>query len=142
MRNGYFEYIEGNIYYELHGEGNKKTIVFIHGFSLDSRIWEPQIKEFQNTHQVLVYDMRGYRKSSLPKRVYSHHEDLKALLDFLHIQNTTLIGHSLGGEVAIDFALTYPSYVNRLVLISTSISGYFGNVNWDVSAQRHGIENA
>lgn len=128
------------IFYELSGSGD--PVILIHGFSLDHRMWQPQIDFLSEKHQVVTYDMRGFGKSSLPIGKYSHHSDLLALLDSLQLAKVTIIGLSLGGEVAIDFALSCPQYLNKLLLASSSLGGYGSTVDWDVHAKEVGIEEA
>ena len=111
----------GNINYTVKGEGD--PIVLIHGFGLDSRIWEKQVEELSKTNKVITYDLRGFGKSSLPNGKYSHTEDLNQLLKELNIQNAKIVGHSFGGEIAVEYALKYPNEVNSLVLISPSLRG-------------------
>jgi len=118
-------YNNGNIYYEVKGEGN--PIVLIHGFGLDSRIWKKQVEELSKTNRVITYDLRGFGKSSLPNGKYSHIEDLNQLLKELNIKNTKIVGHSFGGEIAIDYALKYSNEVSSLVLISPSLRGIKGD---------------
>lgn len=120
-----FKHNDGEIYYETYGKGN--PIVLIHGFGMDSRIWEKQIAGLSKTNQVVVYDMRGFGKSSLPTGSYSHHEDLSKLLEELRIEKAQIVGHSLGGEVAINLALDYPEKVKSLVLIGTALGGLKGD---------------
>jgi pimeloyl-ACP methyl ester carboxylesterase len=104
------------LYYTMSGSGT--AIVFIHGWSFDSRCWEEQIKALQKTHTVIAYDLRGFGKSALPEfnKAYSHTDDLKALLDYLKIEKVILVGHSFGGRVATDFIFQYPERVIALVL--------------------------
>ncbi len=121
---------KGNINYTVKGEGD--PIVFIHGFGLDSRIWEKQVEELSKTNKVTTYDLRGFGKSSLPNGKYSHSEDLNKLLKELNIQKATIVGHSFGGEVAVEYALKYPNEVNSLVLISPSLRGVKGDTSeWE-----------
>ena len=61
---------------------------------------------------------------------YSHVADLRALLDYLHIEEATLVGFSKGGGVALDFALVHPTYVQGLVLIDTILGG----IAWSAAA--------
>jgi len=114
-------YNNGNINYTVKGEGT--PIVLIHGFGLDSRIWEKQVEELSKTNKVITYDLRGFGKSSLPNGKYSHTEDLDQLLKELNIQNAKLVGHSFGGEIAVEYSLKYPNKVDSLVLISPSLRG-------------------
>ncbi len=127
----FFKYNGGDIYYSVVGEG--EPIVFIHGFGLDSRMWKPQVQELSTNYRVITYDLRGFGKSSVPVDKYSHVGDLHTLLQHLGINTSSLVGHSFGGEIAIQFTLEYPDIVNRLVLISSSLSGYsFENSSWNV----------
>lgn len=111
------------LYYEVAGAG--QAVVFIHGFTLDTRMWDDQFQSFANEFQVVRYDMRGFGKSAVPTGdEYSHVEDLKALLDFLKIEHAYLVGLSKGGAVALDFTLVYPKMVHALVLLDTVLSGF------------------
>jgi pimeloyl-ACP methyl ester carboxylesterase len=71
------------------------------------------------------YDLRGFGQSASPPagQKFSHLEDLRALLDFLKIERATLVGLSLGGIVAADFALEHPRAVERLVLVGAGLRG-------------------
>lgn len=129
-----FKHNAGEIYYETYGKGN--PIVLIHGFGMDSRVWEKQIAELSKTNQVVVYDMRGFGKSSLPTGSYSHHEDLYKLLEELRIEKAQVVGHSLGGEVAINLALDHPEKVKNLILIGTALGGFKGDSSeWEVLSE-------
>lgn len=116
-----FNHNRGEIYYSVQGDGD--PIVLIHGFGLDSRMWNKQVTELSKTNKVITYDMRGFGKSSLPVGKYSHQEDLHELLKSLNISESKIVGHSFGGEVATEYALKYPNEVNSLVLISSGLSG-------------------
>jgi 3-oxoadipate enol-lactonase len=130
-----FNHNNGEIYYETHDEthGEGEPIVLIHGFALDSRVWQGQVKELSQTNKVITYDLRGFGKSSLPNGKYSHHEDLHELLKHLDIKEAKLVGHSFGGEVAVNFALEYPEEVSSLILISSSLGGVEGDSSeWEI----------
>lgn len=122
--------------------GNGIPIIFIHGFSLDNRMWRPQVEFFATTNQVITYDMRGFGKSEPPSKPYSHVEDLRGLLAPLKIDKAHIVGLSLGGEVAIDYTLTYPDTVLSLTLADTSLGGYASTVDWRVYAKEQGLEQA
>lgn len=118
------------LYYEVAGTGH--AIVFVHGFTLDTRMWDDQFQYFAKEFQVVRYDVRGFGKSAVPTGdEYSHVEDLKALLDFLEIKQAYLVGLSKGGAVALDFTLIYPGTVTALVLIDTVLPGF----DWSVEGE-------
>ncbi len=108
--------------YESHGSG--EAVIFIHGFTLDRRMWQPQIADFAQHYRVIAYDQRGCGKSPLPTGEYSHTDDLAALLDSLQIESATLVGLSRGGSVALNFALAHPQRVAGLVLVDSVLEGH------------------
>lgn len=121
LTTGMAEVNRTKLYYEMMGEGH--PLVLIHGGLLDCRMWEGQFKKFAEYYKVIRYDIRGYGKSALPKGKYSHVKDLSGLLKFLVIEKAHIIGLSLGGTIAIDFALDYPGQVSSLILASTAPIG-------------------
>jgi pimeloyl-ACP methyl ester carboxylesterase len=72
------------------------------------------------------YDLRGYGGSSRPKpgKPYSHVDDLAAVLEAAGVDGAALVGNSMGGRVATDFALTYPKRVDAVVLAATNVGGF------------------
>jgi len=111
------------LYYESAGSGD--AVVFIHGFTLDTRMWDDQFVPLAQHFQAIRYDMRGFGKSALPTdEPYSHVGDLSALLDRLDIDQAHVVGLSKGGAVALDFALTYPHRARSLALIDTVLGGF------------------
>jgi pimeloyl-ACP methyl ester carboxylesterase len=109
--------------YRWTGEG--PVVVFLHGFSLDSRMWEPQLPAFARRFRVLTYDLRGFGHSELPRpgEAYRPTEDLRALLAHLGIARAHLVGLSAGGVVALGLAIEHPELVDRLVLVDSSLDG-------------------
>lgn len=110
------------IYYEMSGSG--EPVVLIHAFSVDRRMWAPQIVELEKRFRVIRYDQRGHGNSVAPVEPYSAHGDLRSVLDALGVGRATLVGLSAGSTLAIDFALAYPDRVTRLVLASPGLNGY------------------
>jgi pimeloyl-ACP methyl ester carboxylesterase len=110
------------LYYELAGTGH--PLVLIHGFTLDTRMWEDQFAAFAQQYQVLRYDLRGFGKSYVPTDIpYTHPDDLHALLTHLGIAHAHILGLSLGGGVAIDFAVTYPYATTTLIPVDAALLG-------------------
>lgn len=112
------------LYYEMRGEG--QPLIFIHDFALDHRMWDDQFYYFSKWYQCIRFDLRGYGQSALPgAQYYSFHNDLKALLESLQVYEPVIIvGLSLGGMIAVDFALQFPRLTKAIVLAGTQIEGY------------------
>ena len=110
-----------NISYEVRGTG--LPIMFIHGFGSKKEIWKPQVIELSKRFKTITFDLRGTGKSDRPNYPYSMKmfvDDIKGLMDFLHINKIHLIGRSFGGMIAQHFALSYPEFLDKLILISTN----------------------
>lgn len=110
------------LFYEVSGSGD--PIVLIHAFSVDRRMWEPQVAAFESRFRVIRYDLRGHGRSVAPTEPYTGYGDLRALLDTLGISRATLVGLSAGAEIAINFAIAYPDRAAGLVLASPGLGGY------------------
>ena len=110
------------IFYEATGHGS--VVVLLHAGNLDRRMWDPQFVAFGRTHRVIRYDARGYGRSGRALAPYRANEDLHALLVALGVSRVSLVGSSLGGRIAVDFALANPGMVERLVLVAPGLSGW------------------
>lgn len=108
---GYVDLDGAQIYYEIAGEG--EPTVLVHGFTLDTRMWDDQFETFSTRYKVVRYGVRGYGKSSVPEEGshYSNAADLRQFLDHLDIEKAHVIGLSMGGSIAINFTLEYPECV-------------------------------
>lgn len=111
-----------HLYHEEAGAG--PAVILIHGFTLDTRMWDDQFPALAQRHRVICYDLRGFGRSAPPDGPYSHVEDLRALLDHRGIERASLVGLSKGGGVALDFALTYPERVTALALLDSILGGH------------------
>ena len=111
-----------SLYYEMTGEG--QPLVMLHTGITDSTMWDYQFYVFGEHFQVVRYDLRGFGRSLPVEGTYSHHDDLRALLDHLGIEHAYLMGGSLGGMTCVDFALTHPERVDGLILVGTGLGGY------------------
>lgn len=112
----------GSIYYEVAGKG--PALVLVHGGFGDRRMWDDQFKRFARYFRVVRYDHRGFGKSSVPKAKYSPAADLVRLLDHLKITHAHIIGNSMGGSLAIDFAIKHPERVASIVVVASGPNGY------------------
>lgn len=121
-----------SLYFETAGSGT--PLVFLHGFGLSHRMWDAQFEFFARHFRVVRYDARGFGRSSLPgDEPYSHAADLKALLDHLGITRTHLVGLSMGAMTALEFDLTCPDMVDRLVLVDSAMKGHGWSKAWEAS---------
>ena len=112
-----------HLYYEQAGSGH--ALVLIHGFTLNTQMWEDQFNVFAQHYRVIRYDMRGSGQSAMPtEEPFTEVDDLRALLDALGVSRTFVLGLSRGGSVAIDFALAYPERTSALVLVDTALGGW------------------
>ncbi|HLO18417.1 MAG TPA: alpha/beta hydrolase, partial [Anaerolineales bacterium] len=118
-----FVNIDGaKIYYETAGKGI--PFVMIHAGVADSRQWNNEFAFFARDYQVLRYDMRGYGKSEPVDGEFSHMSDLVSLLNALNIQEPLIMmGCSMGGGLAMDFALAHPPRVKALIMVGSGPSG-------------------
>jgi 3-oxoadipate enol-lactonase len=110
------------MFYEIGGKG--APLVFLHAGVADSRMWDPQFELFSRTHRVVRCDLRGFGRTMKASGEYAHYDDVAALLRHLEIDRATVIGASFGGFVAVDFALSHPEMVDRLVLAAPALGGY------------------
>jgi 3-oxoadipate enol-lactonase len=111
-----------SLYYEITGSGS--PIVFLHGFALDHRLWDDQVAAFSAGHRVVRYDLRGFGQSPPGSVPYTHAGDLHALLDHLALDRAALVGLSMGGGAAINYAVLHPERVSALVVVDPSLGGY------------------
>ncbi len=118
----YFELVDGKIYYEVAGEGD--WLVLSHAGFVDSRMWDKQWQAFTQRYRTLRFDMRGFGKSSPSQAPVDRRADLHRLLLHLGIHRAILVGCSMSGEIALDFALEHPEMVASLVLVSTVPGGF------------------
>lgn len=124
VQTGFAEINGAKLYYEIAGQEHDQTVVFVHAGVADHRLWDGQFDLYAQRYRVIRYDLRGYGQTTAPTMAYAHHEDLRALLDFLKVDKAALIACSMGGTVALDFLLTYPQRVTALVMVCSSPSGY------------------
>ena len=110
-----------SIYYEDLGSG--PAVVLIHAGVADSRMWDGVFEALAGRFHAIRFDIRGFGRSAASPGRFSYHHDLEALLDHLAVAQASLVGCSLGGQIAIDFALAYPARVRSLTLVSAGIGG-------------------
>lgn len=109
-----------SIAYEDAGDG--PAVLLIHGHPFDHTMWRPQIDALARTHRVIAPDLRGYGRTTVVAGVTLLEEfarDLAALLDALGIETASVVGLSMGGQIAMAFVQLFPARVTALVLADT-----------------------
>jgi pimeloyl-ACP methyl ester carboxylesterase len=109
------------ISYEVYGRG-EPTLVFIHGWSCDSRYFRMQIPRFSKEHRMVLVDLAGHGHSGMDRSRYtmeSFGEDVKAVVEATGSEKVILIGHSMGGNVIAEAARLMPERVLGLIGIDT-----------------------
>ena len=102
--------------------GAGPVLLFIHGLLGSQRQWAHLVDRLDDDHRVVVPDLFGHGESAKPMGDYSlggHAATLRDLLDRLGIERVTLVGHSLGGGIAMVFSYLFPERVERLVLVAS-----------------------
>ncbi|MBL8789479.1 MAG: alpha/beta fold hydrolase, partial [Rhizobiales bacterium] len=105
----------GNTSYRQAGSG--EAVVFIHGVGLNADAWGPQIEDLAKTHRVIALDMIGHGESDVGESditLASYVVQVEALLNTLGIGAANIVGHSMGGLVALGFAIAHPKRTLRL----------------------------
>ena len=108
------------IFYDVYGQGT--PIVFLHPWTTNGYIWYYQVFPFARTNQVIAVDHRGHGRSDKPKSGYSiqeHARDVAAVLDAERIDRAILVGNSIGGMIAMQFALDNPNRVIGQLILSS-----------------------
>jgi pimeloyl-ACP methyl ester carboxylesterase len=108
-------------------DGFGMPVVFLHSGVTDRRMWREQMAAAAaEGYHVISYDRRGYGETETADVPFNHLVDLEAVLDQLSIHAAILVGSSMGGGLAIDFALEHPERTIALVLMGTAVTGAEG----------------
>lgn len=111
------------MHYDVQGQGDK-ALVLIHAGIANLNIWDSQMAAFSPHVKTIRYDVRGWGETPDPAGKYTDHGDLETLLDYLKIEQAVVLGNSNGGRIAIDFALTYPQRVSKLIAVAPALGGF------------------
>ena len=110
--------------------GSGPALLLLHGLACDHRTWAPVIEKLARRYTVIAPDLLGHGLSDKPRADYSvggYANGMRDLLTILGIDKVTVVGHSLGGGVAMQFAYQFPERTERLVLVAP------GGLGQDVS---------
>lgn len=105
------------ISYEVYGSG-EPTLLFVHGWSCDSRYWRMQVDQFAKKYRVVVMDLAGHGHSGMGRACYSMQgfaEDVQAVAEAVGSKSLILIGHSMAGEIVAHAARLLPERVIGLI---------------------------
>jgi pimeloyl-ACP methyl ester carboxylesterase len=131
-------YGSSTMFYRSAGEG--AAVVLLHGFAEDGTIWQNQEPALSQSYRLLIPDLPGSGRSSFNPQLKSIDdlaEPLIQMLDAEQIENCVLIGHSMGGYIAMAFAEKYPDKINGLGLFHSTA---LGDNEEKKSARKKGIE--
>lgn len=130
--NHYYEWISSES--SRPEDSTKPVIVFLHGWGGSGRYWESTAKTLSDKFDCLLYDMRGFGRSLLPKEQVSTEKltyemetyavDLAEFLDNLNLKRVYLNAHSMGASIAVLFLNLYPERVERAILTCAGIFEY------------------
>lgn len=121
-------------WYDVHGEG--PPVVLIHAGIADSRMWEPQLKSFPQSHTVVRLDLPGFGRSLYESDLISFRGSVREALDAAGIECAALVGVSFGGRTALEFTLDFPERVPALVLVGSGIDDH----EWSDEVEAFGAE--
>jgi len=136
---GFAEFGQSRLFYESRGEGD--PLILIHGGLLNRHMWDEQFDVFSEQYQVIRYDASGHGQSATPPEAYFDHQDLEGLMAHLEIERAVIVGLSLGGRIAIDFALENPEKVVAVVAVGSGLGGFRFDSE-EVSADRRELIEA
>jgi pimeloyl-ACP methyl ester carboxylesterase len=106
--------------YERRGEGT--PMVLLHGFPLDHHVWDEIVPLLEDKFDLILPDLRGFGGSTTVDSLYGMEDfasDIAGLLDTLGISKAAIVGHSMGGYIALAFARLYPERVSGLGLVAS-----------------------
>lgn len=114
-------YKNTTIFYTIQGKGS--TIVFLHGFLENSSMWKFLIPNLENKHTIITIDLLGHGKSDCLGYIHTMEmmaEIVYAVLTHENIKTASLVGHSMGGYVALAFAERHPEMCSEIILLNST----------------------
>lgn len=111
-----------NIAFTRRGKGT--PLILIHGYPLDRTIWNQVAEILEGDYELIVPDLRGFGASDVmeaDRSILEYATDLAGLMERLRIRKAHLVGHSMGGYVALAFGRAFPSKMKGLGLVSTQV---------------------
>jgi len=110
---------------EIWNEQKQETLVLLHGFTGSTKTWQRVIELLPDTVKIVTIDLLGHGKTESPKdpsrySMIEQVKDLEEIFQQLDLHDFTLLGYSMGGRVALSYAVRFPKRIKRLILESSS----------------------
>jgi 3-oxoadipate enol-lactonase len=116
-------------------DGDGRSVLLVHEGIADRRMWEPQVGPFVAAgFRVVRCDLRGFGESAVEPGPMSNVGDLRELLDHLGIDRASLVGGSYGARIALEYTLTHPDQVEKLVLVVPGLR----DTKWSEEIRQYG----
>lgn len=122
------------VWFDVHGEG--PAVALVHAGVADSRMWEPQLRTFSESHRVVRVDLPGFGESPFEDDVVSYRGAIREALDGAGVERAALVGTSLGGRSVLELALDSPERVSALVLVGPGLDDH----DWSEQVEAFGAE--
>ena len=109
-----------NLYYETRGQG--EPLVLVPSTAFSAEVWKPSQMPLANSTHLILHDPRGCGRTTVTPQVYTINQmanDIVALLDHLKVESAHLVGHSMGGRIALEMALNFPGRVKSLIMAAS-----------------------
>jgi 3-oxoadipate enol-lactonase len=110
------------LFYESVGSG--EPLVLLHAGVADGSMWDEQVAAFAPRYRVIRFDAQGFGRSAAASEPETRADDLYELLRTLEVGRAHVLGLSMGGGAAVDFAVSYPGMVGALICAASGLSGY------------------
>jgi len=124
----YLEINKLRLHYLDWGSQGKQPMLLLHGFMGHARVWDAFAMEFRSHYHVISLDQRGHGESDwseeLAYKIDDHFSDICSFVETLALGSIILVGHSMGGKTAMEFALAYPALVEKLVVVDIAPRAY------------------
>lgn len=122
-----------------------RVILFIHGWPLNNSMFEYQYNEFaRQGYRCIGIDIRGFGKSDKPYAGYSYDriaDDIRVIIEFLRLQDITLVGHSVGGAISVRYMGRHDGFgVNKLVLIGAAAPSFVKQYDFPYGSTKQEVQ--
>ena len=111
-----------NLNYRERGQGDT-ALIFLHGFGSSSRSWHEVVSALSDKYRCIAPDLRGFGDSEATRRGYSVEDgadDMAALIEALGVEKFVIIGHAMGGKIALEWAARRPQGLQKVILLAPS----------------------